>query len=689
MATIKKIADVQGNQVFPQTHTKAVIDNDGNSVETILGKHLEVIQQAQLEVGAVPSDLTPTRNSSNWVTSGGVFPLVNIEGTNVFDIEDETVSLSGTSVESYMSIEKITDGFTVECLQTGSSRYALCTISNVKVGETYIISFDYVLTNESSATYPYLITIRTSTASSSTSLVGFTLQNRGMSGSVQGTFTPTTSTTVFRVANNDIGVVNGTVTITNISITSVTSLKNVVLEETSDITAIGEKQMLDTYNSLAIEDCEIGNTNTSYITIEKIDGNLVFTGKNKTSGRYAYVKLPKYLIEGRQYTLTAEYTTDSTVNIPFPFSTLNNLGNSHGGVTFTKSTTTSTEISTVFTYNGTDDCLRVNASSMSVNSVLRITNLKLQAAGSIFEKYDKKFQVLDDEGDFSEANTVKTYTGTKIPSLRTHKFGWTYIMDSARTGSIQGCAAHNGYMFEFVDNNEYVYVYNLATATYHSKVYPTNISTGHANTACFSNIYYDPSDDFPLLYVSGGYSSSDHVAQVYRITLSNDVFTIIQIQNLITPVPTAENQLYSANILVDFRQGYGTQKGFLWLSCNRGEKGMLWAKFAIPDIFDSENQVIAEATLTDEDMLDSFWTDTVVSRQSGIVVDGICYMVSGVPSWGDTVYFTAVDLWGKHLINNRVNLTEMGWNKEPEGLGLYHGYLYCNTQKTGIYKFYF
>lgn len=61
-----------GEQFFPITHTKAVIDDNGYTTESRLGAMQDEINQAQLEVGAVPSDLTPTENSSNWVTSGGV-----------------------------------------------------------------------------------------------------------------------------------------------------------------------------------------------------------------------------------------------------------------------------------------------------------------------------------------------------------------------------------------------------------------------------------------------------------------------------------------------------------------------------------------------------------------------------------------------------------------------------------------
>jgi endoglucanase len=79
MTAKKKITDKNGVQVFPITHTKAVIDDNGNSVEERLEEQMDVINQKQLEIGAVQSDITPTAGSTNWVTSGGVYDALKTE----------------------------------------------------------------------------------------------------------------------------------------------------------------------------------------------------------------------------------------------------------------------------------------------------------------------------------------------------------------------------------------------------------------------------------------------------------------------------------------------------------------------------------------------------------------------------------------------------------------------------------
>jgi hypothetical protein len=500
------------------------------------------------------------------------------------------------------------------------------------------------------------------------------------------------------VANNDIALVGGIMEISNISVESIEGIDVLVEKNANDIALLQEQIAEVSPDLLTIEDCEIGTTSASYITVQKSEGNLVFTGIRKTSGYYAWLRLPFGLVPGESYRLELEYTTTDTGDCSFPMTSMSDYGTSYDittagynyatfGLIF-KSGDTSSWCN--FTYRSELECMRINASSMDAGSVITVTKIKLVKVDNIFNQYDERLTVLEDGGDFSGASVIGTYSGLQIPPITTHKFGYTKLMNSGGSSSSrQGCAAYNGYLFEFGNNNAYVNVYNLATGTFHSTVTPTNIRTGHCNTVCFSEIFFADGDTFPLLYVSGGSTADYHYCQVYRITLAGDVFTITQVQDLILPVPTAENDLYSSNVLIDCKQGYGTQKGFLWVSGNRGARGMYWAKFAIPDVVDSGGNAIAEVTLTDADMIEKFYTETTTDRQSGIVIDGICYMVSGVPAWGDTVYFIAVDLWGKRLINNKVNMSAMGWAWEPEGLGLYDGHLYCNTQGNGIYKLYF
>lgn len=95
MTQIKKITDKQGNDIYLRTHTKAVIDDNGYTAESRLQAMQDEINQAQLAVGAVPSDLTPTYWSTNWVTSGGIYNVLPKNTNTLFENTTSTEWLSG------------------------------------------------------------------------------------------------------------------------------------------------------------------------------------------------------------------------------------------------------------------------------------------------------------------------------------------------------------------------------------------------------------------------------------------------------------------------------------------------------------------------------------------------------------------------------------------------------------------
>ena len=156
MANKVKITDGQGTQVFPITHVSAVIDNNGNSVEQVLGAQTDLIQQAQLEIGAVPSDLTPTENSSNWVTSGGIYSALRpenisydnsqsglaaenvqeaVDEVSAFNIESENITFDSTETGKYIkdttgAIANATSAYTLAKVNLPAGTYRLSGINN-------------------------------------------------------------------------------------------------------------------------------------------------------------------------------------------------------------------------------------------------------------------------------------------------------------------------------------------------------------------------------------------------------------------------------------------------------------------------------------------------------------------------------------------------------------------------------
>lgn len=96
MTAKKKITDKNGVQVFPITHTKAVLDDNGNSVEERLQENLDLINAKQLEIGAVEWDTTPTEeHNDKVVTSAGIKQAID----NVAFSTGEKVSSIGIDKE--------------------------------------------------------------------------------------------------------------------------------------------------------------------------------------------------------------------------------------------------------------------------------------------------------------------------------------------------------------------------------------------------------------------------------------------------------------------------------------------------------------------------------------------------------------------------------------------------------------
>lgn len=140
MTAKKKIIDKNGVQVYPITHTKAVLDDNGNSVEQRLEEQMDVINQKQLEVGAVPSDIMPTAGSTHWVTSGGVFNVTynKIDATNLAYRWTNRASSNYATFELDENYHNGTWHLLKKAIQSSAIRMDL---SNLTDGEIYSISF--------------------------------------------------------------------------------------------------------------------------------------------------------------------------------------------------------------------------------------------------------------------------------------------------------------------------------------------------------------------------------------------------------------------------------------------------------------------------------------------------------------------------------------------------------------------
>lgn len=107
MAKIKKIYDdsARTTQVYPQTHEKAVIDNNGVSLDSKLGAIVDMVNQKQMEVGTVPFDLEPTEGNTTHVVSSDV---VARGEKNLSEGIDEAKELVNGTVSHVMKSDMVT-----------------------------------------------------------------------------------------------------------------------------------------------------------------------------------------------------------------------------------------------------------------------------------------------------------------------------------------------------------------------------------------------------------------------------------------------------------------------------------------------------------------------------------------------------------------------------------------------------
>lgn len=163
MAEIKNIYEdsARTREIYPITHEKAVIDNNGTTAETKFQMIKDLVNQKQMEVGAVPSDLTPTLNSTKWVTSGGIYnALYSPESITVFENSNSAiwqtgnVNSSGEIISSYANkyiIIDITNDYDYLIFQKSLSSYymAIYKYDGAKyISITYGTSLNYKTTEK-------------------------------------------------------------------------------------------------------------------------------------------------------------------------------------------------------------------------------------------------------------------------------------------------------------------------------------------------------------------------------------------------------------------------------------------------------------------------------------------------------------------------------------------------------------
>ena len=123
------------------------------------------------------------------------------------------------------------------------------------------------------------------------------------------------------------------------------------------------------------------------------------------------------------------------------------------------------------------------------------------------------------------------YVGEKI-TLQKHGMNYSQLFNCGGMGthSQQDGCVFNNYYFQFASDG-YFGVYNLSTLALIG-VFPLDqveTITPHCNSACFSGIYYDDGDEFPLLFVNA-YNNAGlplGTCYVHRILRNDNTFSTV------------------------------------------------------------------------------------------------------------------------------------------------------------------
>lgn len=428
----------------------------------------------------------------------------------------------------------------------------------------------------------------------------------------------------------------------------------------------------------------IGRTNANIldVSLDSTNGQIKFEAKgNKTDTTYAWINLPSNLVNGQTYRMSF----DSTASIGsgcdgwFAISTSNT--NASTGYKEGIAVTANAHRTLTFEKTAAKQYLMVSSYSIgNTGSYAYISNIEFHAySGETYDSLPTLTEKVDGFiGSFADASITGYYGGEKVPSLNKWMIGAKRIMANA---TCQAGAAYGNYFFQFTNHHSDMKVYDLSTKTLHSTVAMTSVSSDHCNNACFSNIFYDTNDEFPLIYTSGSQTGSYNHVQVWRIQFADNVFSITKVQEITLPTGDTGNIWYWGQAYLD------NERGYMWYSTSANGNAH-FMKFAIPAVFDGDSNVVSEVTLTDADIIDSFTTISNANQQGGVVKNGILYLLDGVPSWGTYTKLYVYNLWSKSLINTIDIYHILGITSEFEGCGIWNDTLIANTNGGGIYAIY-
>lgn len=657
MAEIKKAYDDAANQVYLLTHEKAVVDNNGTTAETKFQMITDLVNQKQMEIGAVPSDLAPKKNSTNYVVSGSIADLIPHTENNTYQLTAGMLVIAKSTDSDYGNAVSHTD-------------------TAYKASE-YVYVKDAVIIKDC----PIITKSNNQNVYNRVGYVFYDSEKQPISGTVtvsQGTFAQSTT---------DVEVPSGAVYFRFTHNTGNLSVQLTIEFNASEGSQVADKREVEEmqqYIPLIEKLPQTKEITTSNIQRKFIDAKATSStyGQEVAIGDDYYYASPyidvngAYVIENVKV-ISGSGDADKRARCGYVF--YNSSKQAIKGVVTATETSAGTKIITISDIPEGAAYLRVTLRGSATwqwnvktncESPLNVASqTELDARLSTFDYVMASSLNLPDM-------TYYTYAGKHIPTFET-RYRWSvksygYLGNRAW----QSHAIYDKWLFAVDDTHPSIKVYDIENKEVVTTVSITTNSHNHANNACFG-AYYDETDDFPLLYISGAKSETDNIVEVYRVQNDNSTWSFTLVQTINLPTVTAENQLYWNSVAID------VEDGFMWAYASLQSTKITWAKFAIPSVGESV------VNLSDSDMLDWFIVHDgrASSMQGAYVSRGIAYLLAGVPSWGQKVCLKVYDL-SAHSILNILNFTKEGLTFEPEGIGLYEEHLIISDYEGNLYKIY-
>lgn len=266
------------------------------------------------------------------------------------------------------------------------------------------------------------------------------------------------------------------------------------------------------------------------------------------------------------------------------------------------------------------------------------------------------------EKHLCNVNLWKSYLGADIENITDYNLHLN-----------QSMTIYNGYVFLFNDGGtgqvvDYETKDIISTFTFE----PANIN--HANSAQFTDVYYDANDEFPLMLLSrcgnsAGSAPNYEECLVMRVVRNDDTFTFTNINTISLDVTT-----YGLSWGIDnvSRLIYCTSGINDWWQTVVNNPLGFWA-FDMP----SRTDIISGTPIVLNVADRKGYMETEHVTQQGLAVNGgVVYQamqVSGAP------YIWAIDVFANRVIA-KIPLTERWF--EPEGVAVYDGKMYV-SQKNG------